>query len=71
MFKLKNARRIWKLISSITITIILKTEKKNVSLTLLMKGYSHQKKDYQEINNEHHMYYLLFWFWNVALQKHL
>lgn len=33
MFKLKNARRIWKLISSITITIILKTEKKDVTNT--------------------------------------
>lgn len=61
MFKLKNARRIWKLIPSITITIILKTEKKDVSLTLPMKSCSHQ--DYQEINNEPHMYYLLFWFW--------
>ena len=34
-----------------------------------MKGYSHQKKDYQEINNEHHMYYLLFWFWKCSTPK--
>lgn len=37
-----------------------KKKMKDVSVILPTQGYSHQKKDYQEKNNEHYMYYLLF-----------
>lgn len=37
-------------------------KKKEMLLILPVKGWSHPKKDCKEKHNEHHMYYLLFWF---------